>query len=113
MNTHGMNWQDLPIGGVIIPSGNSIEYPTGGWRAFRPVINWDKTATMKACTRCLICWLYCPDAAMVAVDGIFAGVDLDHCKGCGICQQVCPSKCITMVAESQFQDTGECLEGVQ
>ena len=55
---------------------------------------------MKACTGCLICWLYCPDSAMVVQDGSFVGVDLDHCKGCGICAAVCPVQCITMLEEA-------------
>jgi 2-oxoacid:acceptor oxidoreductase delta subunit (pyruvate/2-ketoisovalerate family) len=103
MSNHATKWQDLPLGGIIINAGNAIEYQTGGWRAFRPVINWDKTPTTKACTKCLTCWLYCPESAMIAVGGEFKGVDLDHCKGCGICVEVCPAKCITMVEESQFQ----------
>ncbi len=103
MRGTGTSWQDLTIGGVIVRAGNSVEYETGGWRALRPVINWDNSSTIKGCTRCLICWLFCPDSAMVAEDGIFQGVDLDHCKGCGICAQVCPPKCILMVEESRFQ----------
>jgi len=103
MNEHPQRWQDLPLGGLIVEAGNAVEYQTGGWRALRPVINWDKTPTMKACTRCLTCWLYCPESAMIVRDGEFAGVDLDHCKGCGICARVCPVRCITLVEESQFQ----------
>lgn len=92
----------MPPGGVIVEPGNSEGYLTGGWRSYRPVINWEKTPAMKACTRCLTCWLFCPEAAMLAENGIFVGVDLDHCKGCGICVQVCPVKCITMVEEGSF-----------
>lgn len=109
MSNNGTRWQDLPLGGVILKAGNSAQYLTGGWRAFRPVINWVKTPPtptsggVKACTKCLTCWLYCPESAMIASEGEFTGVDLDHCKGCGICVEVCPVKCITMVEESQFQ----------
>ncbi len=98
----GTRWQDLPIGGLIVTAGNSIQYQTGGWRAFRPVINWVKTPTMKACSKCLTCWLYCPESAMLVTDGEFVGVDLDHCKGCGICAEVCPVHCVAMVEESRF-----------
>ncbi len=30
-------WRDMPIGGMILEAGNSVEYHTGDWRAFRPV----------------------------------------------------------------------------
>jgi pyruvate ferredoxin oxidoreductase delta subunit len=102
MSNIAPRWQDLPLGGLIVKAGNAVEYETGGWRAIRPIINWEKTPTMKACTKCLACWLYCPESAMIAVEGEFEGVDLDHCKGCGICAQVCPVKCITMVEEIKF-----------
>jgi 2-oxoacid:acceptor oxidoreductase delta subunit (pyruvate/2-ketoisovalerate family) len=112
MSNGGTRWQDLPLGGLILDAGNAVEYLTGGWRAFRPVINWEKTPARKGCSKCLTCWLYCPESAMVVVDGQFQGVDLDHCKGCGICEQVCPTKCITMVEESRFvaQDSAEWAE---
>ncbi len=113
MSSNGLCWQDLPIGGVIVQAGNSIQYHTGGWRTLRPIINWEKLPTMKACTGCLICWLFCPDSAMCAVNGTFSGVDLDHCKGCGICERVCPSRCITMVEESRFQGSASGREEIR
>lgn len=91
-----MMWQELPIGGVITEAGNSVEYVTGGWRAFRPVIDFER------CTHCLLCWLYCPDVSMQTSAGKLTGVDLLHCKGCGICAAVCPPQVITMVAEAEF-----------
>jgi 2-oxoacid:acceptor oxidoreductase delta subunit (pyruvate/2-ketoisovalerate family) len=94
----GTNWQDLPIGGLIVEAGNATQYLTGGWRAFRPVIDWER------CTNCLFCWLYCPDISMIVEDGEFKGVDLEHCKGCGICAEVCPVKCIEMHEESEFAE---------
>jgi 2-oxoacid:acceptor oxidoreductase delta subunit (pyruvate/2-ketoisovalerate family) len=103
MSDEKARWQDLPLGGIIIHAGNAVKYKTGGWRAFRPVINWERSPTIRGCTGCLICWLYCPDSAMLVIDGEFRGVDLEHCKGCGICAEVCPLQCIRMVEESQFQ----------
>jgi 2-oxoacid:acceptor oxidoreductase delta subunit (pyruvate/2-ketoisovalerate family) len=48
---------------------------------------------------CLLCWLYCPDSA-VELDGTaFAGFDLDVCKGCEICAEMCPTGAIEMVAD--------------
>jgi pyruvate ferredoxin oxidoreductase delta subunit len=33
-------------------------------------------------------------------EGFFI-VDLNYCKGCGICAQECPTKAITMVPEEE------------
>ena len=93
-------WKDLPIGGLITSPGTSEKYITGGWRADRPV--WDS----EKCIHCMICWVYCPDSAILVEDGKIVGVDLEHCKGCGICAQECPPKvkAYTMVPESDFRE---------
>jgi 2-oxoacid:acceptor oxidoreductase delta subunit (pyruvate/2-ketoisovalerate family) len=86
-------WQELPAGGTVVAA--EVEQPrTGGWRTgLRPEIDLAK------CVDCLLCWLYCPDSA-VALDGeAFAGFDYDHCKGCEICAEVCPTGAIEMVSE--------------
>ena len=89
------SWNEIPIGGLIVEAGNAVNYKTGGWRAFRPIVTLDK------CTHCLMCWLYCPEVSMMTEGGQFVGVDLDHCKGCGLCVKVCPPKCIEMVEEGK------------
>lgn len=86
-------WKDMPIGGVIDKGGTAIEYNTGSWRTFRPVVDRDR------CIHCLQCWIFCPDSSIIVKDGKVAGVDLKHCKGCGICASVCPVKCIKMEKE--------------
>lgn len=70
------NWQDLPIGGLIVDAGNAAEYDTGDWRAFRPVVDAEE------CTDCMFCWLYCPDVSIIVEDGAMGGIDYEHCKGC-------------------------------
>ena len=45
------------------------------------------------------CWFYCPDSAIVLDGETFTGFDLDYCKGCAICAEVCPVGAIEMVAE--------------
>jgi Pyruvate/2-oxoacid:ferredoxin oxidoreductase delta subunit len=49
------------------------------------------------CNLCLECVSYCPDAS-IRPDGkkSTVAVDLDHCKGCGICAYECPRGVITM-----------------
>jgi pyruvate ferredoxin oxidoreductase delta subunit len=99
MTSSGERWQDLPLGGVIIHGGNAVGYDTGGWRALRPVIEWEATLETRGCTHCLLCWLYCPDSSMIVANGELQGIDLAHCKGCGICARVCPVQCIRMIEE--------------
>ena len=83
----------FPRGAVIKEAGNSKDYITGGWRSLRPWRNDEK------CTHCLMCWIMCPDAAVNVENEKVTTFDLEHCKGCGICAQVCPVECIQMVPE--------------
>ncbi|MBI5560394.1 MAG: 4Fe-4S binding protein [Deltaproteobacteria bacterium] len=76
----------VPLGGVITKAGSAADYFTGGWRKLRPVVDKGK------CTNCLICWVMCPDSAVIVEDGKLVGFDLEHCKGCGICAVECPDK---------------------
>ena len=92
-------WHELPKGGVIPEGGTAALYETGDWRSRRPVHDKAK------CTNCLICWIYCPDSAIIVEDGKVAGIDYAHCKGCGICARECPPKirAIEMKDESEFE----------
>ncbi len=84
-----------PIGGVILEAGSAHNYETGSWRKQRPVLDSEK------CTDCLICWVMCPDSAIIVEEGKMVGFDMEHCKGCGICAVECPDKikAITMAEE--------------
>jgi pyruvate ferredoxin oxidoreductase delta subunit len=90
-----MGWRDLPIGGVIEEAGNASELNTGAWRAFRPVVDKNK------CTNCLQCWIFCPDMSVKVEAQKMVGFDLYHCKGCGICANVCPVDAIEMKTEAE------------
>lgn len=74
---------------------------TGDWRSKRPVlVDRDACVAVKAGKpACQLCWVYCPDACVSRSVG--PRFDLEHCKGCGICAEVCPSSAIVMVAEAQ------------
>jgi len=86
-------WKEIPIGGMIKEAGNALEYETGDWRTFKPVIDKEK------CINCLQCWIHCPDSSIKVEDGKVVGIDYKHCKGCGICAKICPVKCIKMEKE--------------
>ena len=74
---------------------------TGEWRSSRPVI--DQTKCLPARQNkpaCFQCWLYCPDAVISKTIPI--QINLEYCKGCGICAQVCPAQAVTMVNEEEL-----------
>ena len=52
------------------------------------------------CFECDNCYGYCPDDAISKLGpGLGFTVDLDYCKGCGICAAECPAGAIEMVDE--------------
>ena len=71
---------------------------TGDWGDYRPEIDQGKCTPAKQNKAiCFQCWLYCPDGVISKT--IPVKVNLEYCKGCGICAQVCPTQAITMVAK--------------
>ena len=69
----------------------------------RPVLNKNVCIPCKRnAEACFICWLFCPDVVITRT--IPPTIDLEYCKGCGICAEECPTKAITMVDESEFAD---------
>lgn len=66
---------------------------TGDWRSLRPVIISYK------CTKCNLCWLYCPEGSISKGKDSVPVIDLEYCKGCGICAQECAPKSIVMEHE--------------
>jgi NADPH-dependent glutamate synthase beta subunit-like oxidoreductase len=49
------------------------------------------------CTECGNCYIFCPDFSIKKdPDGYGYSVDLDYCKGCGICVQECPRGAMKM-----------------
>jgi pyruvate ferredoxin oxidoreductase delta subunit len=73
---------------------------TGNWRTCRPEIDLSRcTPAKNKKPSCFVCWLYCPDA--VVKRSIPVEIDLEYCKGCGICAEECPTKAIKMVEEKK------------
>jgi 2-oxoacid:acceptor oxidoreductase delta subunit (pyruvate/2-ketoisovalerate family) len=86
-------WSELPAGGAVLPR-EAKQPRTGGWRTgLKP------EADTSRCVNCLLCWLYCPDSAVLLEGTTFTGFDLDYCKGCELCAEVCPVGAIEMVPE--------------
>ena len=91
------DYKDIPMAGKITNAGSSLLNKTGSWRAFRPIHDKEK------CINCMICYAFCPEEAILVEDGKVVGVNLDYCKGCGICAKECPVKAFSMKEESEFK----------
>ncbi len=73
---------------------------TGEWRTSFPVIEVTRCIPARQNRpTCFRCWLYCPDGVIGKT--IPVQINLEYCKGCGTCAQVCPAQAITMVAEDE------------
>lgn len=73
---------------------------TGDWRSKRPVLVAETCSAFKQDREsCQICWVYCPDASISR--GVPPVIDLEYCKGCGICAEVCPTGSISMAPEAE------------
>ena len=61
---------------------DSLGNHTGSWSLDRPVLT-------DECTACAVCALFCPEGAIARSNGSVV-IDYLYCKGCGICEVVCP-----------------------
>jgi len=90
--------KDEMIPGAVAEGGTMSQLYTGSWRTYAPVTDYLK------CTNCLMCWIMCPDSAIVVKDGKKLGTDYQYCKGCGICAAECPVDCIEMKLDSDVTE---------
>jgi len=69
----------------------------GTWDRMRCLQEAERCLSCGTCNLCLQCVSFCPDASILLDEDTTAvTVDLDHCKGCGICAYECPRGVITM-----------------
>lgn len=80
---------------------NSYVASVSDWRIIKPIYNKDY------CIDCQFCWVYCPDVSIISKDKKMVGIDYDHCKGCGVCVEVCPTnpKSLLMFPEQADEET--------
>jgi NADPH-dependent glutamate synthase beta subunit-like oxidoreductase/NAD-dependent dihydropyrimidine dehydrogenase PreA subunit len=52
------------------------------------------------CNECRTCFVFCPDGAITWDDGPV--IDLEFCKGCGICVSECPGHALILVNEREL-----------
>ena len=80
---------------------NSYTATVASWRVKKPVFNID------VCIDCQNCWVWCPDSSILSRDKQMLGIDYDHCKGCEVCVEVCPTnpKSLLMFGENDDIET--------
>jgi len=84
----------ITLGGHIREVGSTEKYKTGAWRTFYPELD------DKKCIRCGTCWIFCPEGCIYREKGKMK-INLDYCKGCGICANECPTGAIKMLLEEK------------
>jgi pyruvate ferredoxin oxidoreductase gamma subunit len=72
--------QSQPV--FAVSTKDSRRNHTGTWSLDRPLLT-------DECTACALCALFCPEGAISRNDGSMV-IDYLYCKGCGICEVVCP-----------------------
>ncbi|MCX6060786.1 MAG: 4Fe-4S dicluster-binding protein [Pseudomonadota bacterium] len=82
---------------------SSFTASVADWRIEKPLFNKDY------CIDCQFCWVYCPDMSIIARDKKMVGIDFDHCKGCGICVEVCPTNPKSLLMFPEQKDEDEAL----
>lgn len=89
-----VDYDPVEVGAPTVVSGpNTPLRKTGSWRVFMPRID------LGRCTRCWVCFVRCPEAAIALDAEDHPRIDYDVCKGCLICVEECPTGAITRERE--------------
>ncbi len=86
-------FDDLPPIPISFPMKGSIG-KTGAWRTYRPIF------IQENCKGCYQCYIFCPEGTIDLVTPKEVEIDLDYCKGCGICVKMCKFDALEMKQES-------------
>ncbi|WP_372792271.1 4Fe-4S dicluster domain-containing protein, partial [Paraconexibacter sp.] len=82
---------------------STFDEVVGGYDADTALFEARRCLSCGNCLACDNCYGVCPDNAVIKLDpaGPYAyAIDLDYCKGCGMCAQECPCGAIAMVPET-------------
>ncbi len=120
MNYKG--WNEFEIGSVLFPfedsnkeninkqqedkkytQNSSYKASVAHWRVDKPVFN------SNFCINCFTCWLYCPDSSILVRGEKLQGIDYAHCKGCGVCSNVCPTNPKSLLMYSDYETEENAL----
>jgi pyruvate ferredoxin oxidoreductase delta subunit len=82
---------------------NSYTATVASWRVKKPVFNID------VCIDCQNCWVWCPDSSILSRDKQMLGIDYDHCKGCEVCSEVCPTNPKSLIMFSEHVELETAL----
>jgi Pyruvate/2-oxoacid:ferredoxin oxidoreductase delta subunit len=91
--------EDVKLGLSLTPdlSMEAEAKQEGTWEPKRILREAGRCLNCESCNLCLQCVSSCPDACIrMEDDKTTITVDLDYCKGCGICAHECLREIITM-----------------
>lgn len=116
-------WDSFEIGAVLFPfkdkgsenvekqqedrdytENSSYKASVSHWRVEKPIFN------SNLCINCFSCWVYCPDSSIVVRGEKMRGIDYIHCKGCGICSNVCPTNPKSLLMHNNHEDEDKAIE---
>jgi len=83
----------LKIECSVVAKGLAEPFKSNKPKQFLPV--WDK----ERCIRCGICYIYCPNGAVIRVEDGFFEAEVDSCSACGICHRECLCGAVSMVGK--------------
>ena len=83
----------------LAPRASTFDEVVGGLDASTALFEARRCLSCGNCFACDNCYGVCPDNAVLKLDGGGAyayAIDLDYCKGCGLCAAECPAGAIAM-----------------